>query len=111
MLKLRMVLLITAALYLVTSLAVTAQSLDNRITIVEQQLKNRIDMFIEPTLRQLYELEDRVITRDLQYTARLATIEESLKNLIQLVWAVGLAVVSQITAAIISAVKAKARIK
>lgn len=106
MLRTRTVLLFLAAAYLAISIGVAAQSLDRRITILEQQVTNQIQNVTQPTLQRLEKLEHQVQDRDLLIEGRLVALERSIANFGQLLLAVGTAVLIQIITAAIGGLRA-----
>jgi hypothetical protein len=106
MLKTRIGLLIIGALYLAVAMLGASQSLDRRITVVEEKLANRIDTVITPTLQRLNELEARVNLRDLQIEGRLVALEQSVDNARQLLMAVGAGVLIQLLSSAIGGLRA-----
>lgn len=106
MLKTRILLFILSAGYLIAALIVTAQSLDRRVTIVEQQLENQISTVIAPTAQRLNALEAQVNSRNLQIEGRLVALENSIANFGQLLLAVGAGVLIQLVTSAIGGLRA-----
>ena len=106
MIKTRIALLLLSACYLATSMVVLSQSLDRRITIIEQQLQNHVDYVAAPAIERLEYLEQQVNRRDLLIEGRLVALERSIANFGQLLLAVGGAVLIQLLSALIGGLRA-----
>lgn len=77
MIKTRMVLLFIAAFYLGTALVTTAQSLDTRISLVEQKLNQHIQGISDPALARLNSLEVRVQKLEIDMEGQRVLLEAS----------------------------------
>lgn len=106
MLKARTTLLCIGAFYLASTMLLTAQTLERRLTVVEQQLSFHIDYVSEPAIQRLQALEARVTARDIQIEGRLVALERSISNFGQLLLAVGAGVLIQLITSAIGGIRA-----
>lgn len=99
----RIVMLALAGIYLATNLIVSAQGLEQRITRVETRLAAQM----EPAIERLQSLEARIFARDLSIEGRLVALEESVATSKQLLLAIGIAVLIQLTSSAIGIVRSR----
>ena len=96
----RLTLIFLAAFHISANLAiVAAQSLNERVTIVEQQLRSYVLNVGDPMTVRLTNLERDVRERDLMIESRLVSLEKTVNTFGQLLLAVGAGVLVQLISA------------
>lgn len=103
--KIRTGLLVLSAFYLGSALWVTAQTMERRVTVVEQQASMNSAM-TQTALDRIQALEVRVTQRDLLIEGRLVALERSIANFGQLLLAVGAGVLIQLVTSAIGGLRA-----
>lgn len=106
MIKINACLKIAAALYLLIAIVAFAQqTIDRRITVVEQQILNNTAQ-INSTADRLNNLESHVYANDVEREGRLAALERSMVNFGQILLAVAAGVLVQLVTTAIGGLRA-----